>query len=114
MARSHTSVPSPPKVATFTLVLPISRTAVTPLMLYLSHTALAAAPASPVRRSRRVPRSEIEILDVVLGEDERRTQQDLAAVDDVELAELAGIDRGRAGFQLAVDHGSDHIGRGIA
>src|SRR5258707_15277777 len=64
-------------------------------------------------RGRHEPRSEIKILDVVLGEDERRTQQNFAAVDDVELAELAGIDRGRAGFQLAVDYGADHIGRGI-
>src|SRR3954469_5604503 len=65
-------------------------------------------------RGRRDPRSEIKILDVVLAEDERRTQQDFAAVDDVELAELASLDRGRAGFQLTVDHSAHHVGRGIA
>src|ERR1700738_246807 len=65
-------------------------------------------------RGRHESRSEIKILDVVLGEDERRTQQNFAAVDDVELAELAGIDRRRAGLQLVVDHGADHIGRGLA
>src|SRR5271165_3667050 len=40
--------------------------------------------------------SEIELVDVVLAVDERRAEQDFAAVDDVELAELTRIDRGRA------------------
>ena len=76
------------------------------------------------RRKRRRPslgkgpaqaESEVEVLDIVLGEDERRSQQDFAAVDDVQLAELARLDRGPAGLEpLAVDDRAHDEGRGVA
>src|SRR6202021_1701024 len=58
-------------------------------------------------------RLEVEVLDVLLGEDERRAEQDFAAVDDAELAELAGLDRRVPGLQFAVGDRADDVGRGI-
>src|SRR5262245_58133451 len=66
------------------------------------------------RRLRNGTRSEIEIVDVFLAVDEGRAEQDLAAIDDLQLAELAGLDLGRPGRELAVDDGARHMNRGIA
>ena len=72
---------------TLALVLPMSRTAM----------AMGAGSSTKWRRAGRLdpprPCSEVELVDVVLVEDERRAEQDLAAVDDLQLAELAGLDR---------------------
>ena len=57
---------------------------------------------------------EVELGHVVLVEDEGRPEQDLAAVDHIELAEFTRIDRGRARLQLADGDRAHAVGRGVA
>src|SRR5690606_7140662 len=58
--------------------------------------------------------SEIEVVDIVLGEYGRRTEQNLGTVDDGEFAKLAGLHRSRAWLQGAIGHCAQHIGGRIA
>ena len=41
---------------------------------------------------------EVELVDVILGEDMRGAEQNLAAVNNLELAQFAGLKLGGAGF----------------
>src|SRR6266700_179938 len=91
---SQRSLPSSNN-ASFTLVLPMSRTAT--VWLIVKSKQKYVVPAASCGRNV-APKSEIEVLDVLLGEDERRPEQDFAAIDHGQLAELAGIHRSRAGL----------------
>src|ERR1700722_20436158 len=66
----------------------------------LHHRRNLAPARLPSKTRRRGLRLEIKIFDVALVEDEGRSEQHFAAVDDIQLAELAGIDGCRAGLQL--------------
>ena len=57
---------------------------------------------------------EVELVDVVLAVDEGRAQEDLAAVDDLEIAEAAGGDALVARLELAVDDSAHDLDRGVA
>src|SRR5882672_12760477 len=61
-----------------------------------------------------VPASEVEAVDVALGEDEGRTQQDLAAVDDLKVAQLASLDRGGAWLERPVGDRTEDVDRRVA
>src|SRR5207237_9206896 len=58
--------------------------------------------------------SEVEAVDVALGEDEGGAQQDLAAVYHLQLAKLASLDRGGAGLERAVGDGTQDVDRRVA
>ena len=73
---------------------------------------LTLSPQRGERDAGSVQKSNLSML--LLVEDEGRAEQDLAAVDDVELAELARLDRGVAGLELAVDRRAQHVGRRVA
>src|SRR5882672_2910956 len=87
-----------------------------------SHSATTTRPL-PAPRSTAAQRvavmlavsaSEVEAVDVALGEDEGRAQQDLAAVDDLEVAQLASLDRGGAGLERPVGDRTQDVGRRVA
>ena len=50
------------------------------------------SPGMTTKGAAAKARSEVELVDVALVEDERRAEQDFAAVDHLQLAELAGLD----------------------
>src|ERR1700731_4806114 len=53
--------------------------------------------------------SEIVFVDIILREDGRRAEQNLAAVNDLELAKFAGVQFGIARLQLSVDHRAHRV-----
>jgi len=53
---------------------------------------------------KKAERLKVIFVDIVFGKDMRRTEEDLAAVDDLELAQSAGVELSIAWFEFAVDH----------
>jgi hypothetical protein len=53
---------------------------------------------------------KVELVDVILGEDSRRAEQDLATVNDLQFAEFAAFDFGIAGLEFSVNHSAHHVG----
>src|SRR3989441_3540748 len=82
-----------------------------PRALYCARGAAGGRP-----RSGRWPfsASEVEAVDVALVENEGRAQQDLAAVDDLQFAQLASLDRGGAGLERAVGDRTQDVDRRVA
>jgi len=80
--------------------------------------ALPHTPRKGDNLERRTPNappfSKIVLVDVVFGEDMRRAEKYLAAVDDLEFPEPAGIEFRIARFEFAVDHCAHGVGRGVA
>src|SRR5262245_42618008 len=70
----------------------------------------ARPPNSGTSRSDGASVLEVELVDVGLVEDEGRPEQDLAAIDHLELAELAHLDLSAPRLQLAIGHRAQHIG----
>ena len=66
--------------------------------MWTDKTHAPAISPSECRRAQERLKLEIELIDVVLGEDVRRSEENLAAIDDFELAEFAGLKFRRAGL----------------
>src|ERR1700757_3703412 len=63
-----------------------------------------------------VPRSaclKVKLVDIVLRENGRRAEQDLAAVNDFEFTELTAFNLGITRFEFSINHSAHHVGRGV-
>src|SRR5258707_12116481 len=58
--------------------------------------------------------SEVKLVDVIFIKDERRSEQELAAVDQLELAQPTRVKLGVTGFEFAVDNCPHRVDRRVA
>src|ERR1041385_8693357 len=57
---------------------------------------------------------EVEAVDIILSEGKGRAKQDFAAIDDLKRTELASLNTGITGLELAIDHCTHDVNSGVA